>query len=61
LFFSLFFIIIKILAIFNKKKIRKISRIYITKIKFAKQIPISLSKIGQILPEKKHWAGNELH
>jgi len=37
---------------FDKIKISKISRIYTTKRKFSKNFPISLSKIGEISPEK---------
>jgi hypothetical protein len=59
-FFFFFFFIIETLAIFSKK-LAKLVEFTVPKTKFAKQIPISLSKIGQISPKKKHWTGNELH
>jgi len=49
-----FFLIFEILVKFNKIKISKIRPIYTTKPNFSKNFPISLSKIGEISPEKKN-------
>jgi len=48
-----FFFIFEILVKFLKIKISKISPIYTTKTKISKNFPTSLSKIGEISPEKR--------